>query len=148
MEVEKTVLVDKLARLAKINKELVEKNDQLDKEHKDEVAHLTSKNTKLKERVSKLDKNFSSKLSTTQLLIPFSIIHHAQMVLCLSVVVRQNAKTHLEELIKERDHLASKCKEMEEGIKPMLDLISMEPEEGPIDRPAQPEAIIKKCQSS
>jgi hypothetical protein len=43
----------------------VEKNDQLDKEHKDEVAHLTSKNTKLKERVSKLDKNFSSKLSST-----------------------------------------------------------------------------------
>jgi hypothetical protein len=70
------------------------------------------------------------------------------MVLCLSAVVRQNAKTHLEALIKEEDHLASKCKAMEQGIKPMLDLIGMEPEEGPTDRPAQPEAIVEKCQSS
>jgi hypothetical protein len=41
--------VDKLARLAESNKELVEKNSQLDKELKDEVARLTSENTKLKE---------------------------------------------------------------------------------------------------
>jgi hypothetical protein len=37
---------------------------------------------------------------------------------------------------------------MEEGIKPMLDLIGMEPKEGPTDRPVRPEAIVKKCQSS
>jgi hypothetical protein len=43
MEAEKT-LVDKLARLAKSNKELVEKNNQLNKERKDEVARLTSEN--------------------------------------------------------------------------------------------------------
>jgi hypothetical protein len=49
IEVEKMLLVDKLARLAESNKELVEKNDQLDKERKDEVARLTSENTKLKE---------------------------------------------------------------------------------------------------
>jgi hypothetical protein len=55
------------------------------------------------------------------------------MVSCLSAVVRQNAKTHLEPLIKEKDHLASKCKAMEQGIKPMLDLIGMEPEEAPTD---------------
>jgi hypothetical protein len=78
MEAEKMLLVHKLARLAESNKELVEKNNQLNKEHKDEVALLTSENTKLKERVAKLDKDFSSKLSTTQSLIPFSIIHHAQ----------------------------------------------------------------------
>jgi hypothetical protein len=47
------------------------------------------------------------------------------MVLCLNAVVRQNVKTHLEALIKEKDQLASKCKAMEEGIKPVLDLISM-----------------------
>jgi hypothetical protein len=83
MEAEKMLLVDKLARLAESNKELVEKNSQLNKEHKDEVARLTSENTKMKERVTKLDKDFSSKLSTTQLLIPFSIIHHAQHGLML-----------------------------------------------------------------
>jgi hypothetical protein len=83
MEAKKMLLVDKLARLAENNKELVEKNDQLDKERKDKVAHLTSKNTKLKERVTKLDKDFSSKLSATQLLIPFSIIHHVQHGLML-----------------------------------------------------------------
>jgi hypothetical protein len=33
--------------------------------------------------VTKLDKYFSSKLLTTQLLIPFSIIHHAQHGLML-----------------------------------------------------------------
>jgi hypothetical protein len=33
--------------------------------------------------VTKLDKDFSSKLPTTQLLIPFSIIHHAQHGLML-----------------------------------------------------------------
>jgi GrpB-like predicted nucleotidyltransferase (UPF0157 family) len=65
MEVEKTLLVDKLAQLAESNKELVEKNNQLDKEHKDEVARLTNENTKLKEWVTKLDKDFSSKLLTT-----------------------------------------------------------------------------------
>jgi hypothetical protein len=59
--------------------------------------------------------------------------------------MRQNAKTHLEALMKEKDHLALKCKVMEEGIKPVLDLINMEPEEGPIDRPARPEAIAEKC---
>jgi hypothetical protein len=36
------------------------------------------------------------------------------MVLCLIAVVRQNAKAHLEALIKEKDHLASKCKVMEQ----------------------------------
>jgi hypothetical protein len=51
MEAKKTLLVDKLARLAESNKEQVEKNNQLDKERKDEVARLTSENTKLKERV-------------------------------------------------------------------------------------------------
>jgi hypothetical protein len=66
------------------------------------------------------------------------------MVLCSNAVVRQNAKTHLEALMKEKEHLAS----MEEGIKPMLDLIGMEPKEGPTDRPVRPEAIVKKCQSS
>jgi glutamate racemase len=65
MEAQKMLLVDKLARLAERNKELMEKNDQLDKERKDEVACLTSENTKLKERVTKPDKEFSSKLSTT-----------------------------------------------------------------------------------
>jgi hypothetical protein len=65
MEAEKMLLVDKLAQLSESNKELMEKNDQLDKELKDEVAHLTSENTKLKERVTKLDKDFLSKLSTT-----------------------------------------------------------------------------------
>jgi hypothetical protein len=54
----------------------------------------------------------------------------------------------LEVLMKEKEHLASKCKAMEEGIKPVLDLISMEPEEGPIDRLARPEAIVEKCRSS
>jgi hypothetical protein len=78
MEAEKTLLVDKLARLEESNKELVEKNNKLNKEHKEEVAHLTCENTKLKERVTKLDKDFSSKFLTTQSLIPFSIIHHAQ----------------------------------------------------------------------
>jgi hypothetical protein len=43
------LLVDKLARLAESNKELMEKNDQLDKKRIDEVARLTSENTKLKE---------------------------------------------------------------------------------------------------
>jgi hypothetical protein len=37
---------------------------------------------------------------------------------------------------------------MEQGIKPMLDLISMELEEVPTDRPARLEAIVEKCQSS
>jgi hypothetical protein len=83
MEAEKMLLVDKLAWLSESNKELVEKNNQLDKELKDEVACLTSENTKLKERVTKLDKDFSSKLSTTQLLISFTNIHHAQHGLML-----------------------------------------------------------------
>jgi hypothetical protein len=48
----------------------------------------------------------------------------------------QNAKAHLEALMKEKDHLASKYKVMEEGIKPVLDLIGMEPEEGATDQPA------------
>jgi hypothetical protein len=47
--------------------------------------------------------------------------------------------------MKEKEHLASKCKVMEEGIKPVLDLIDMEPKEGPTDQLAQPDAIIKKC---
>jgi hypothetical protein len=55
---------------------------------------------------------------------------------------------HLEALMKEKDHWASKCKVMEEGIKPVMDLIGMELEEGPTDRPVRPEAIIEKCQSS
>jgi hypothetical protein len=48
--------------------------------------------------------------------------------------MRQNTKVHLETLIKEKVHWASKCKEMEEGIKPVLDLIGMESEEGSPDR--------------
>jgi hypothetical protein len=55
------------------------------------------------------------------------------MVVCSDAVVRQNAKVHLQTLMKEKDHWASKCKAMEEGIKPVLDLIGMEPEEGPTD---------------
>jgi hypothetical protein len=70
------------------------------------------------------------------------------MVLCSNAVLHQNAETHLEVLMKEKDHLVSKCKAMEEGIRTMLDLISMEPEEGPTDRPARQEAIVEKCQSS
>jgi hypothetical protein len=46
MVVEKMLLVNKIARQAESNKELVEKNDQLEKEHSDEVARLTSENTK------------------------------------------------------------------------------------------------------
>jgi hypothetical protein len=57
------------------------------------------------------------------------------MVLCSNAVVRQNTKTHLEALIKEKEHLASKCKAMEDVIKPVLDLIGMEPEERPADQP-------------
>jgi hypothetical protein len=37
---------------------------------------------------------------------------------------------------------------MEQGIKLVLDLIGMEPEEALTDQPSRPEAIIKKCQSS
>jgi hypothetical protein len=70
------------------------------------------------------------------------------MVLCLSAVIRENTKMHMEALIKEKNHLVSKCKAIEQGIKPMLDLIGMEPEEAPSDRPARPEAIVEKCQSS
>jgi hypothetical protein len=130
------LLVDKLARIAESNKELVEKNNKLDKERKDEVARLTSENTKMKERVTNLDKEFSSKLSTTQLLIPFSIIHLAQHGVMLECSRMPKHKDTLEALIKEKDHLVSKCKAMEQGIKPVLDLIGMEPEEGPTDRPA------------
>jgi hypothetical protein len=61
MRAEKMLLVDKLARLSETNKELMEKNDQLNKELKYKVARLTSENTKLKERVTKLDKDFLSK---------------------------------------------------------------------------------------
>jgi predicted nuclease with TOPRIM domain len=60
-----------------INKELMEENTHLDKERKDEVTRLTSENTKLKERVTKLDKDFASKLSTIQSLMPLSIFYHA-----------------------------------------------------------------------
>jgi hypothetical protein len=70
------------------------------------------------------------------------------VVVCSDAVVRQNAKAHLEMLMKEKDHWASKCKAMEEGIKPVLDLIGMEPKEGPIDQPIRPEAIVEKCRSS
>jgi hypothetical protein len=59
------------------------------------------------------------------------------MVLCSNAVVRQNTNTHLEALIKEKEHLALKCKAMEEGIKPVLDLIGMEPKEG-ANRSASP----------
>jgi hypothetical protein len=148
MEAKKTLLVNKLAQLTEINKELMKKNTQLDKERKDKVARLTSENTKLKEWVTKLDKDFASKLSTTQLLSPVSIIRHAQHGLMLEYSRAQNAKAHLEALMKEKDHLVSRCKAMEEGIKPVLDLIGMEPEVGPTDRQALPEAIIEKCQSS
>jgi cell shape-determining protein MreC len=77
MEVEKTLLVDKLAQLAKTNKELIEKNTQLDKERQGEVARLTSENTRLKEPMMKLGKDFTSKPSITQLLVLISTIHHA-----------------------------------------------------------------------
>jgi cell division protein FtsB len=40
----------------------MEKNTQLDKERQDEVARLTNENTKLKEQVTKLDKDIASKL--------------------------------------------------------------------------------------
>jgi hypothetical protein len=50
--------------------------------------------------------------------------------------------------MKEKDHLASKCKAMEEEIKPVFDLIGMELEGGPTDRPAQLEVIVEKCQNS
>jgi predicted nuclease with TOPRIM domain len=76
MEVYKTLLVDKLAQLAKINKKLTEKNTQLDKERKGKVARLSSENSRLKERVTKQDKDFTSKPPTAQLLIPIRIIHH------------------------------------------------------------------------
>jgi hypothetical protein len=83
MEAENMLLVDKLAQLSETNKQLVEKNAQLDKELKDKVARLTSENTKLKERVTKLDKDFLCKLLITQLLIFFTIIHHAHHGLVL-----------------------------------------------------------------
>jgi hypothetical protein len=37
---------------------------------------------------------------------------------------------------KEKDHVPSKCKAMEQGIKPVLDLIGIEPKEVPTDRSA------------
>jgi hypothetical protein len=40
------------------------------------------------------------------------------------------------------------CEVMEQGIKPMLDLIGMEPKETPSDWPVRPEAIVEKCQNS
>jgi hypothetical protein len=46
---------------------------------------------------------------------------------------------------KEKNHLISKCEALEQRIKPVLDLIRIEPEEAPTDRPAQPEAIVEKC---
>jgi hypothetical protein len=100
MEAEKTLLVHKLAQLTKINKELMEKNTQLDKERQDEVARLTSENTKLKERVTKLDKDFASKLLTTQLLIPISTIHHAQhgpLLKCSCMPKRQDTPRGIDE---------------------------------------------------
>jgi hypothetical protein len=61
MEAEKILLVNKLARLSETNKELMKKNENLDKELKCVVARLTSENTQMKEQVTKLDKDFSSK---------------------------------------------------------------------------------------
>jgi FtsZ-binding cell division protein ZapB len=78
MEAEKTLLIDKPTQLTMINKELMEKNTQLDMERQDEVARLTSENTKLKERVTKLDTDFARKLSPIQSLMPLSIFYHAQ----------------------------------------------------------------------
>jgi hypothetical protein len=54
----------------------------------------------------------------------------------------------MEVLIKEKNLLMSKCQVMEQGIKLVLDLIGMEPEEMPCNQLARPEAIIEKCQSS
>jgi hypothetical protein len=54
----------------------------------------------------------------------------------------------MEVLIKEKNLLMSKCQVTEQGIKPVLDLIGMEPEEMPRNQLAQPEAIVEKCQSS
>jgi hypothetical protein len=48
------------------------------------------------------------------------------VVVCSDVVVHQNIKAYLETLMKEKDHWASKCKAMEDEIKPVLDLIGME----------------------
>jgi hypothetical protein len=48
------------------------------------------------------------------------------VVVCSDAVVHQNIKAYLETLMKEKDHWASKCKAMEDGIKPVLDLIGME----------------------
>jgi hypothetical protein len=72
----------------------MEKNTQLDKEHQDEVARLTNENTKLKERVTKLDKDIASKLLTIQSLMPLSIFYHAQhghMLGCSRAPKRQGA---------------------------------------------------------
>jgi hypothetical protein len=54
----------------------------------------------------------------------------------------------MEALIKEKNNWVTKCKAMEQGIKPVLDLIGMEPKEMPSNWPTQPEAIIEKCQRS
>jgi hypothetical protein len=51
----------------------------------------------------------------------------------------------MEALIKEKNHLVSKCEAMEQGINPVLDLIGMEHEEMPSDWPARPKAIVEKC---
>jgi hypothetical protein len=134
MEVEKMLLVDKLAWLAESNKELVEKNNQLDKERKDKVAHLASENTKLKERVTKLDKDFSSKLLTTQFLIPFSIIHHAQHGFMLECSHMPKHKDTPRGADKGEGPLGVQMQGNGKGIKLVLDLISIELEEGPTDR--------------
>jgi hypothetical protein len=87
-----------------------------------------------------MDKDFSSKLPTTQLLIPFSIIHHAQhgiMLECSHAPKYQDAPGGIDE--------GEGPLGIEVQGKPMLGLIGMEPEEGPTDRPARPEAIVKKC---
>jgi hypothetical protein len=42
----------------------------------------------------------------------------------------------MEVLIKEKNQWVSKCETMEQGIKTELDLIEMEPEEAPTNRPA------------
>jgi hypothetical protein len=96
----------------------------------------------------KLDKDFASKPPITQLLVLISTIHHAQhglLLKCSFTPKHQDAPGGINE---GEGPLASKCKAMEEGIKPVLDLIGMDLEEGPTDQPVRQEAIIEKCQSS
>jgi hypothetical protein len=82
------------------------------------------------------------------LLIFFTFVHHAQHGLVLECSRTPEHKDAHGGLVKEKNHLVSMCEVMEQGIKPMLDLIGMEPKETPSDWPVRPEAIVEKCQNS